>query len=343
MPNTSHPEPCSIPCNLCGSTDAEPIRFKDRHGEPLRSVICRRCGLVWTDPRPTPEQVRNFYAHEYRLNYKQAYQPRPKHVYRSGLVAVDRIRRMQSLLKPGLRALDVGAGSGEVVYVLRAMGCDASGFEPNEGYARYAAEVLGLPVRQGFWQDVQIEPESQDLVTVFHAVEHLESPFDILLQARQWLRPDGLLLVEVPNVEAVCQQPHTQFHCGHYYHFNLATLQALARRAGYSVVSSSTSADGGNITVIGQKTSAPPPASGELPGNYDRVASILRRHTAVRHLFSRHPYERPLRKLAARLAEQRSARLHRTPREVMDALIAETLPRQARAVESLPAGGRDKA
>lgn len=325
MHKTNTAAQCLIPCNLCGSTEAEPIRFKDRHGDGLRSVICRRCGLVWTEPRPTPEQVREFYAHEYRLDYKGTYQPKAKHTYRSGKVAVDRFRRLQPVLEPGFRVLDVGAGSGEVVYVLRAMGYDASGFEPNEGYARYAAEVLGLPVRQGFWQDAVVAPESQDMVTIFHTVEHLESPFDVMRHARQWLRPQGLLLVEVPNVEAVCQQSHTQFHRGHLYHFNLATMEAMHRRAGYSVVSSATSSDGGNITVISRKTEATPSGSAEVPGNYERVASLLRRHTAFRHLFSRYPFLRPFRKLATRWEEQRSVRAHRPAKEVLAALISDAL------------------
>ena len=325
MHKTNAVAQCSIPCNLCGSTDAEEIRSKDRHGDYLRSVICRRCGLVWTDPRPTPEQVREFYAHEYRLDYKGTYQPKPKHTYRSGKVAVDRFQRLRPILKPGFRVLDVGAGSGEVVYVLRAMGYEASGFEPNEGYARYAADVLGLPVTQGFYQDAAVQPESQDMVTIFHTVEHLESPFDVMRHARQWLRPQGLLLVEVPNVEAVCQQPHTQFHRGHLYHFNLATLEMMGRRSGYTVVSSSVSSDGGNITVVSQKTDTTPPVSREIPGNYKRVCSILRRHTALRHFFSLYPCIRLVRKLAARLEEQRSVLSHRPAKEVLDTLISDAL------------------
>jgi SAM-dependent methyltransferase len=325
MHKTNASAPVSIPCNLCGATDAEQIRSKDRHGDYLRSVICRRCGLVWTEPRPTPEQVREFYAHEYRLDYKHTYRPKLRHTYRSGKVAVERFQRLRPFLKPGFRILDVGAGSGDVVYVLRAMGYDASGFEPNEGYARYAAEALELPVSQGFYQDIAIISESQNMIAMFHTVEHLESPFDVMRHARQWLRPQGFLLVEVPNVEAVCQQPHTQFHRGHFYHFNLATLEMMGRQAGYTVVSSSTSSDGGNVAVIVQKTDATPLVSGEIPGNYERVASTLRCHTAVRHLFSRYPYIRPFRKLADRLEERKSVWLHRSPKEVLDALISDAL------------------
>ena len=323
MPRSDAAVPCSIPCNLCGSREVEQIRTRDRHGAHLRSVICTQCGLVWTDPRPAPEQVREFYAQEYRLDFKGTYQPKPKHTYRSGKVAVDRFQRVRGVLTPGARVLDVGAGGGEVVYVLRAMGYDATGFEPNEGYARYAAEVLGLPVRQGFHQDCPVEQESQDVVTMFHMVEHLESPFDALRNVHGWLRPDGLLVVEVPNVEAVCQQPHTQFHRGHLYHFNLPTLEKTGERAGFTVVSRFTSNDGGNIMVVWRKATAPAVSSWAIPGNYERVASILRGHTALRHVLSRYPFIRPFRKLASGLDEQRRVRMHRSPRAILDAVIAE--------------------
>lgn len=319
----------SIPCNLCGATDVEQVRSKDRHGNPLRSVICRRCGLVWTDPRPTPDQLREFYAKEYRLDYKGTYQPTLAHVYRSGKVALERIGRLRPLLKPGLRLLDVGAGSGEVVYMLRAMGCDASGLEPNEGYAQYASAVLGAPVAHGFYQDAVLVAGSLEVVTMFHTLEHLDSPFDVMRRAREWLAPGGFLLVEVPNVEAVCQQPHQQFHRGHLYHFNLAALESMGRRAGCAVVGSSTSPDGGNISAVFRKVESTPAESGEIPGNFDRVRSVLRRHTTVRHLLTRYPYVRPVAKLAARLEEHRRASAQRPARAILDDLMTDARRRGA--------------
>ena len=316
---------CSIPCNLCGSKEVETVRSQDRHGKPLRSVICCGCGLVWTDPRPPAEQLRLFYEREYRCSYKGTYQPRPKHAFRAGKVAVDRFRRIRPHLIPGMKLLDVGAGSGEVVYVVRAMGYDASGFEPNEGYAIYAAQVLGVPVTQGFYQDVKIAPESQDFVTLFHAMEHLEDPYDMRVRARGWLRTQGLLLIEVPNSEATCQQPHSQFHQGHLYHFNLPTLESLGRRAGFEIAESGASEDGGNITVIFRKVDTQAPSSFRIPENYRRVSSVLRSHTAFRHALSPYPYLRPFRKLAARLEERREARALRSGKELLDRLIHEYL------------------
>lgn len=325
MNTTESRTSCSIPCNLCGSSEVETVRTQDRHGQPLRSVICCDCGLVWTDPRPTADQMRFFYEREYRSSYKGAYQPLPKHTFRAGKVAVGRFRRIRPLLVPGMKLLDVGAGSGEVVYVMRAMGYDASGFEPNEGYALYAAQVLKVPVRQGFYQDAEVAPASQDFITLFHALEHLEDPYDALVRFRGWLRPEGLLLVEVPNSEATCQQPHSQFHLGHLYHFNLPTLEALGRRAGFEVLKSNVALDGGNITVIFRNVAPAGSFSPRIPGNYRRVSSVLRGHTAFRHALTRYPYVRPFRKLAARIEERRAVSGSSAGRQLLDKLIHEHL------------------
>jgi len=314
---------CSISCNLCDGTDVEQIRSKDRDGNPLRSVICHDCGLVWTDPRPTPEQVRAFYASEYRLDFKGTYQPKLKHTFRSGKVAMDRFSRMRQVLPKDARILDVGAGGGEVVYVLRALGFDASGLEPNEGYARYAAETLGLPVRQGFHQDELVEAQSQDAITMFHMVEHLENPLATLRNVHRWLRPGGVLVVEVPNVEAVCQQPHSQFHRGHLYHFNFATLEKLGERAGFNAIERHASADNGNIMVIFRKREVAAVGPWRVPGNCQRVTAILRGHTALTHAFNAQFYLRPWRKLANGLAEKRAVRRFGNARALLDAAVTQ--------------------
>ena len=219
--------------------------------------------------------------------------------------------------------LDVGAGSGEVVYLLRAIGCDASGVEPNEAYARYAAESLGAPVRCGFYQDAAVAPASLDVVTMFHTVEHLENPAEVMAKAAEWLKPGGSLVVEIPNAEAECQQPHQQFHRGHLYHFNMAALSAMLRRVGFEVVATYTSPDGGNISAIGRRIpGAPvrPPTGFEDPANYERVARILRRHTSLRHALSLSPWVRPIKKVVARIDEYIHVSRQRSTRETLDAM-----------------------
>jgi SAM-dependent methyltransferase len=217
-----------------------------------------------------------------------------------------------------MSVLDFGAGGGELVYALRAMGLKAAGFEPNEGYARFASDMLGLPVSHAFYQNARVEAGSHELVTMFHVLEHLEHPCEALRHVREWLRPQGLLFVEVPNIEAICQWPGSVFHRAHLYNFSPAALKMAGQRAGYAIVSSDISADGGNISVVLQKADSPIAGSGQIPGNYERVRSILRRHTAFRHLLSPFPYIRPLRKLAANLEERRAVKKDLSPNAILD-------------------------
>ncbi len=310
----------TIPCNLCQAENVEPVRFRDRHGANLIAVICKDCGLVWTDPRPTEEAVRRFYESEYRLSYKQTYKPQLKHTYRSGKAALERYARIQHLLQPGMKALDMAAGSGELLYMLRTKGVDALGIEPNEGYAAYCREDLGLPVSQGFWQDANIAEGSLDLLTVFHAVEHLEDPRAFMAQVWKWLKPGGHLVVEIPNSEATCQHPHSQFHIGHLYHFNLTALKRMQEVCGFKITGEYTSPDGGNIMAIGQKLATPDAVTPKMPENYQRVSGILSRHTGLTHLLTLHPYFRPIRKLFVRWDEKRAVRNVKSGKEVLDTL-----------------------
>ena len=149
------------------------------------------------------------------------------------------------------------------------------GLEPDEHYARHAREALGVPVATGFVQDATFPAGSFDVVTMYHALEHVEDPSAILSRLRGWIAEQGVLLIEVPNVEAVCIAPAHRFHFAHFYNFNRDTLEALGRKAGFEPLETTTSPDGGNlISVFRAVARAQPPPSGFEPrcGNYARVA-----------------------------------------------------------------------
>jgi 2-polyprenyl-3-methyl-5-hydroxy-6-metoxy-1,4-benzoquinol methylase len=313
---------CSIRCNLCGAGEVAELGRKDRDGQPLRTVICQECGLVWTDPRPSEEKIKKFYAEEYRVRYKGTWQPKLKHVHRGGLVARVRYATLRRFLKPADAILDVGSGGGELVYLLRGLGYDARGIEPNEGYARYAKDELKLPIAIGFFKELSLSEQIYDVITLYHVLEHLEDPFGTVAGLRFLLKPGGHLIIEVPNVEGICGEPAHRFHLAHLYNFNAATLAALARKAGYTVLETSISSDAGNVAVFLQKAGEPSGFDGRIPGNCDRIVGILARHTKLRHYLSAHPYDRALSKAARVFDEWRATKRFRSRAAILDALVA---------------------
>lgn len=294
---------CSIPCNLCGSTEAERISLADRDGNRLGTIICRVCGLVWTDPRPG--EIGTFYKEEYRVLYKGAYLPKPKHIYRAGKVAVARHDRIKAYLDKDMSVLDVGSGGGEFVYLMKTLGCRATGIEPNEGYARHSVSAYGIDVRIGLLQDVSLEGGGYDFVTMWHVLEHVEDPARILEKIVHWIRQGGFLAVEVPDIEATCQSPSNRFHIAHLYNFNLVTLKNMGKKAGLTVVEHVASPDGGNVTVIFRKGGDPGLSDRpDWENNYGKIVGIMRSHTLLRHFTSSHPYARLARKILRVLDEK---------------------------------------
>jgi SAM-dependent methyltransferase len=311
---------------LCGSSDVEVIGDRDRDGRPLRTTICRRCGLVWSNPRPAAEEVRRYYSNEYRLDYKGRATPSLRHVARSGRGAMNRYRELLPYLKRGDRILDAGAGGGEVVYVLRRFGFEASGLEPDEQYARHAREMLGVPLVTGFVQDVSFAPGSFDAITMYHALEHVEDPSAILAKLRSWLTATGILIVEVPNVEARCIAPGHRFHFAHFYNFSRATLERLGQKAGFDVVQTWTSPDAGNIITVFRGSARDGRVSVDA-SEYARVASAIRQHTPFRYYRSLSPYVGPFSRLRTYLVDRRATRGCATPKQVLDSLIERPMSR----------------
>lgn len=275
----------SVPCCITGSRDAVVIARKDRAGRPLQTVMSTESGLVFTDPRPTPEEVRQFYAEDYRRQYKKVHTPKPKHVLRAGRLAVQRLAAISPYLRDKAKILDAGSGGGEFVYISCQRGYKARGIEPNRGYARYANQQYEVDVFNGFYQDARYPSESFDCVTLFHVLEHLEDPVASLRVLSGHLRTGGHFVVEVPNVASTATAPGQKWHLGHLFNFSSATLAAVGMKAGLTPLSVQQSRDGGVLLAVFRK--GVPPAEQDirdaLAGNFDTTYRLLSKHTAISH------------------------------------------------------------
>lgn len=313
-------------CDLCGASDYDVVGAADREGKPLRTVMCRRCGLVWINPRPSIADMDAYYATEYRADYTGNATPPLRKIVRGMLGAHARRRALRPLLGEAphkgapyeRKVLDVGCGAGEFVYLLRREQFDASGVEPGREYADFARRVLGIPIQTATVDTAIVAPGSQDVVTMFHALEHVPDPKRVIATVRGWLTKGGMLVVEVPNVESTVQAPSHRFHYAHLHHFTGATLGALGEAAGLRVVRTYHSADGGNVTcVFRRQTDQEHPPTAAMEASAARTRSILAAHSPVRHYLAPIPYQRALGRLRRRWQEDRLLRRLKTVDDVL--------------------------
>ncbi|MEM1366372.1 MAG: class I SAM-dependent methyltransferase [Pseudomonadota bacterium] len=222
-------------CIVCGANN---FIFEDRKdakadGETVTIALCQNCGHVQIADVPDPETLRRFYSEEYRLSFRSARHPKPKHVLRAGRRATRRLARLEGWLHKGDRLLDIGSGGGEFVYLATRRGVRASGIDPASDYLSFAQDAYGIDVRDT--EIAALEPDgSFDVVTMFHVLEHLPDPTATFRIAFDLLADGGRFVVEVPNLDATNTSPTNHFFKAHISYFTKTSLARLAA-AGFEV------------------------------------------------------------------------------------------------------------
>jgi SAM-dependent methyltransferase len=246
-------------------------------------------------------------------------------------VALSRFDKISRFLSRPKTILDVGSGSGEFPYLLKLLGHDVLCIEPNRGYAAYAFREYGLAIQVSFVQEAPLPIDAFDMITIWHVLEHTEDPAAVLTRLHSALRSGGTLVVEVPNVEATCQSPGSTFHEAHLYNFNAATLRALAGRAGLRETSHTISGDGGNVTLFFERSTpqANDPGAIRIPGNFERISSIVRNHTALRHYMTPKPYVRAWKRIFRSLSEKRGTSGFAGAKAMLDSLYSRARTRRS--------------
>ncbi|MBN1311280.1 MAG: class I SAM-dependent methyltransferase [Anaerolineae bacterium] len=199
------------PCPLGCSPDDELIlvahdRLRGLPGE-FSVVRCRACGLLRTNPRPTPETIGYYYPEEYgpyvstRVEQKAMLnRPTPwwKHLRQS---VFDFNAHRLPLQQPG-RMLEIGCASGVFLHRMALQGWDVAGIEFAEGPAS-AARQLGYHIETC---QVEVAPDPSqpyDLIVGWMVLEHLHDPVAVLRKLHGWLAPGGWLVLSVPNAASL--------------------------------------------------------------------------------------------------------------------------------------------
>lgn len=245
-----------LACHLCGSRETSVLyaRCPDRiYGVPglFDVVVCTKCGLAWTSPRPTKETLGHYYPDQY-ADVAEMRGTRSATGVRRFLRSAARIpyalryRGVTETRSPEVganRLLDVGSSVGSYLSRMQALGWEPWGIEPHASARARSVKTMGIPedrVFPGSAEDAEFPPQTFDLVTISHVLEHMYEPRVVLEKARVWLRPGGRLRIWVPNLASFESRLFGRFWTGldlprHLFHFTPATLARLLQETGFAV------------------------------------------------------------------------------------------------------------
>lgn len=133
--------------------------------------------------------------------------------------------------------LDVGCSYGEF---LIHFGKESTGVTVTEAEVAYA-KMKGLDVRNGnIESDSFLLEEKYDVIFANNIFEHLYSPHHFLIRVREYLKPDGMLILGVPCIPEITPLVHLPKFRGslaveHINFFTRNTLAKTVERGGWDV------------------------------------------------------------------------------------------------------------
>ncbi len=227
-------------CLLCGSTHSKTLveGADSQAGTGFRFAVvqCQDCGLCYTNPRLRSECLTRFYPADYRPHQVVVSNPRRR---RRRLNGFRRSRPPLPWHGQG-RLLDFGCGGGHFLVRMWTHGWQVTGVDNATPTVERLRSETGLRILAGTLPHPELEPGSFDVITMWHALEHVPNPKQVLRAAHRLLAPKGKLLIAAPNIDSLAYRIFGSDWFGldlprHLTHFTPWTLQLMLERTGFKV------------------------------------------------------------------------------------------------------------
>ncbi len=230
-------------CLLCGSRNARPLleapdAIPGGSGLWFAVVQCQECGLCFTSPRPSVDTIGQFYPPLYRPHHPRGTR-RPRWRPRWPGSGYHLCSEGQILTRRGEgRLLDFGCGGGSFMARMHHQAWRVTGIDVSTAAIHRIRAELGLRALVGTLPHPELQEASFDVITMWHSLEHVHRPLEVLQEARRLLAPGGQLLIATPNIDSL---PFRWFgpdwYCldlpRHLTHFTPGTLNRMLDRAGF--------------------------------------------------------------------------------------------------------------
>jgi len=230
-------------CNLCNSNETTKLADYIYKGEKLSIVECRKCGLIYTDPRLTKaREIELFQDSYYDPSDEEAWNANRAYNYRN---LIDKLEKFRSRGK----LLDVGCGFGHFLKLAQQRDWQCFGVEPSNVASRYAREKMGLEVKQGELKDANFPPDHFDAIVLWDVLYYYSNPVLELKEINRILKRNGILGIRTvmykgPLIKFFAKLGKTHLikrNCPFWnqdwlYHFSVKNLRALLEISGFKIV-----------------------------------------------------------------------------------------------------------
>lgn len=249
-------------CNMCDSSTAthkilgkrlnqsQGKRPRKKTGITTTIVKCSDCGLIYSNPQPIPADIQDHYGVPPEDYWKEIYFKVDDAYFQREIEIAKRLIGF----KTNMKSLDIGAGLGKAMIALEKAGFDAYGFEPSSQFHERAILKMNLnpeKLKLGMMESMDYPKNHFDFISFGAVLEHLYNPSASIIKAMKWLKPTGVIQIEVPSSDWAISKiinlfyklnatdyvtnlspMHEPFHL---FEFSLKSFQKFASRYGYNL------------------------------------------------------------------------------------------------------------
>ncbi|MEQ8423075.1 MAG: class I SAM-dependent methyltransferase [Cyclobacteriaceae bacterium] len=199
---------------------------------------CKNCHLFLTSPRPDEDSIGNFYSSDEYISHTG----RSTSIFDKLYIWVRSFtlkwkRDLIQSRKTVGALLDYGCGTGEFVSTMIKANWDAYGIEPAAPARQKAIELINLENKVIFGTPAELPSRKYDLITLWHVLEHVPNPNELLSTLKSMLQDGGLIFVAVPNHESFDAEYYQEHWAAydlprHFWHFSSSNMAQLLNQNG---------------------------------------------------------------------------------------------------------------
>ena len=186
--------------------------------------------MLITHPQPSLENLGRYYESVDYISHtdsKRSLFEKCYHFIKS--IALKNKLNLVNTLQPSKGSiLDIGAGTGDFLSVVKENGWNTIGVEPSEK-AKAIAQKKGVSFVE---QTSELENNSFDVITMWHVLEHVPNLDNQIKELKRLLKPNGSLIIAVPNFKSFDAKQYGNFWAAydvpiHFWHFSKTAIKKL--------------------------------------------------------------------------------------------------------------------
>lgn len=205
---------------------------RKRQREHYQLVRCATCGLVRSNPILSENRFNTLYAESQFIFSEEA-----PYAARTYIHLLQQLREKYHARIGSL--LEIGCSTGFFLDEALSRGIsEVIGFEPSLDCYRHAKAHLQPRIINDVYKPELLHEQTFDLAGLFHVIDHLQNPKEILQSVACALNPGGYVMLVCHDVESwsakLLDGYSPIFDVEHIYLFSRNTLQKLLEVAGFT-------------------------------------------------------------------------------------------------------------